>query len=778
MSGNIEMQPSVAIEALLARLHPQLEGGLRSTLVLTTGRFQAASLGVLGASPLDRPARARELALVGWSCQGLERALLGALELEVGRLVDLSLLFELTRALAPGTALPYEQALRSVYGTDGSRGELATDAPSGDLEAALRRALVDHELEPAYFEGLAGATIRSLRQAGYTIEAVPVGWDTRDFLGDGRDRAALVSGVSSAGADALVMGVTPIANSCYVLAALQGTRPGVCLGFNKTASHNPPSHDGLKSFVLEEGGPARKLRPTEERAITARLFMEAVLGRPRATRVGAVVEIEELALRSFAASLRAGLETDSVWRAAALVYDGAQGAAGSATVAPVVLSALEARLADGAPLEAFGCQPDGRNINRHCGAGELEGLSSLDEGGLEGRYQGFGALERVFSLGRARAEASRRDARLVYGLSTDGDSDRCLCYFYDPFSGLLRFIDGDAALLLRARVALEREEIGPGDRVAFTIESSSGFLRALQSLCRDAGLASRLVRDGEGASPDALSLVLTPVGDKWVLATEPAFGGESTGHLIRAVEIPVEGGALRRVHAGNGPLAGIDIISAVEQRLAGCPPEGWAALLAQLPRPEGAFLVCSSVVYFVDRQLFYRDGRVWGLATALIESLVDRHAGAFGRELVSFVEDPNTYLLLLRDGAEMVLSLHLRCSGTEAKIGCKATADDRVELRALFAAIEAELPLLLSHEMGAVAGRDFRDQQRALESLSRAPSEWKELERELYDQDDRGSESRASYLRTALFKQGLVKLDEGVLELSSLGRAIVSGEGR
>ncbi|MBI5201588.1 MAG: phosphoglucosamine mutase [Elusimicrobia bacterium] len=156
-----------------------------------------------------------------------------------------------------------------------------------------------------------------------------------------------------------------------------------------------------------------------------------------------------------------------------LVVDCANGAA--AGFAPKLLKSF------GAVVFAVGVRPNGRNINRGCGALAAE------------------------NMGR---EVRRRKAHA--GVAFDGDADRALVC--DERGALL---DGDAVIGAAATRLLSRGSLH-GGKVALTVMSNYGLIRYL---------------NGKG-----VSVVTTPVGDRHVTeAIEReglSLGGENSGHVV------------------------------------------------------------------------------------------------------------------------------------------------------------------------------------------------------------------------------------------------------
>jgi len=181
-----------------------------------------------------------------------------------------------------------------------------------------------------------------------------------------------------------------------------------------------------------------------------------------------------------------------------IAVDCANGA--TTTVAPQVFEHL------GFDTTFLGVDPDGRNINLHCGSTHPQGLAEVVVGG------GF-----------------------EMGIAFDGDGDRAI--FVDA-SG--QIVDGDAVMLMCAK-GLKAEGRLKGDAVVATVMSNIGLEIAL----RDAGLA----------------IVRCPVGDKYVmeemLRRGLSLGGEQSGHVIFADYLFTGDGlatalSVLRVMAGSG----------------------------------------------------------------------------------------------------------------------------------------------------------------------------------------------------------------------------------
>jgi phosphoglucosamine mutase len=258
--------------------------------------------------------------------------------------------------------------------------------------------------------------------------------------------AAVVAGLTSAGADVLRAGVLPTP----ALAYLTGST-GADLGVMISASHNPMPDNGIKLF--SRGG--HKL-PDKDEAVIER----AVTGhddpgrRPAGRDIGRVRDLGD-ALEDYIRHL-----LDTVPRpltGVRLVVDGAHGSA--AVCGP------EAYRRAGATVTTIGCAPDGWNIN--------DGVGSTH-------------------LGRLIDAVRREGADL--GLAHDGDADRCLAV-----TAAGEVVDGDAILAICALALHERGELRD-DTVVATVMSNLGFHHTM----RAAGIAVQTTAVGDRYVLEAL----------------------------------------------------------------------------------------------------------------------------------------------------------------------------------------------------------------------------------------------------------------------------------
>ncbi|MFA6029770.1 MAG: phosphoglucosamine mutase [Elusimicrobiota bacterium] len=335
----------------------------------------------------------------------------------------------------------------SIFGTDGVRG-----IPG-------REPLTDDCVRRLGFTAASAFLERSVRPAGAGTPFALLGRDTR--RSGPRLSRLLSEGFARAGCRSVDIGVAPTPAVSYL-----ARERGAAFGAVVSASHNPPEFNGIKFFTPE----GFKAPIALEERIEARLARTPELpGRLRVRPDGRDAE----GLRDYLDFLRSTFPAGLSLEGRTIVVDAANGAA--SPVAAELFRSL------GAEVRAFGCRPDGDNINVGCGALET---------------------------GRMQREVVRR--RADCGVSLDGDADRAV--LADERG---RLLDGDALIAMSAQ-HLQEQGLLLGGSVVVTVMSNFGLLRWL---------------DARG-----IGAVQVPVGDRNVTdAIEKggyALGGENSGHVV------------------------------------------------------------------------------------------------------------------------------------------------------------------------------------------------------------------------------------------------------
>ncbi len=314
-----------------------------------------------------------------------------------------------------------------LFGTDGVRG-LANADLTPELALSVARAAAGVLADRDGTQRPVAVVGRDPRASGEMLEA------------------AVVAGLSSAGAEVLRAGVLPTPALAFLTAST-----GADLGVMISASHNPMPDNGIKLF--SRGG--HKLPDAVEAAIEQTVADGSSDGhRPTGGGIGRVHDLADASERYVAHLLGTlGRPLSGV----SLVVDCAHGAA-SATAPDVYRRA-------GATVHAIGCEPDGWNINDGVGSTHLEPLI-----------------------------AAVRERGADLGIAHDGDADRCLAVTADG-----QVVDGDAILAVCA-LALHEQGRLTDDTVVATVMSNLGFHHTM----RDAGISVQTTAVGDRYVLEAL----------------------------------------------------------------------------------------------------------------------------------------------------------------------------------------------------------------------------------------------------------------------------------
>ena len=369
-----------------------------------------------------------------------------------------------------------------LFGTDGIRG--------------VANETLDNNL--AYRVGL--ATAYQLRKAAGHRPLVVVGKDTRissDML-----EAALSAGLCAGGANVVQLGVVPTPAVAY-LTLSNHADTGVVI----SASHNPYQYNGIKMFSSE----GFKLNDELEDAIERMVLSTG----PLPTEIG-YDEIGQIynghfALENYVYHLLSTVKSEiSDIR---VLMDCANGAASKTA------RRIFNRFNIG--VTYIHDQPNGVNINDHCGSTHLEMLSQRV---VSGCYD--------------------------LGIAFDGDADRCLVV--DEKGNC---VNGDQIMAICAKVLKEQGKL-----------RNNGFVATVMS-----NLGLHKFAENEG-----MNLLCSAVGDRNVLELMRekgmVLGGEQSGHII----------FLDHMTTGDGQLAALQFLQIVSHAM--IPVSKLAAKVPQYPQ--------------------------------------------------------------------------------------------------------------------------------------------------------------------------------------------------
>nr|WP_116999297.1 phosphoglucosamine mutase [Desertimonas flava] len=361
------------------------------------------------------------------------------------------------------------------FGTDGVRGVANSDLTAAfalDLGRAAARVLARKGSADAVATGARAEAVAT----GARAEAV-VGGDTR--LSTAMLEAAFVAGLASEGVLVHRLGVVPTP-----VVAFEAARRNA-IGAVISASHNPYRDNGIKLFA--PGG----LKLPDE--VEERIEADVVALPPPTGEPAPLLDVEQSL--DYVEHVLAELQGRSL-TGLKVVVDAANGAASA--LGPALFAAA------GADVVAIHDQPDGRNINQHCGATHTASLA-------------------------AAVLANGADI----GLALDGDADRLMAVDH-----LGRVVDGDHVLAICATDLHRRGLLRDGTVVA-TVMSNLGFRIAMEQA--------------------GIRVIETAVGDRYVLEALDAgglsLGGEQSGHVIFR----------DRATTGDGLLTGIVLADVIQR---------------------------------------------------------------------------------------------------------------------------------------------------------------------------------------------------------------------
>jgi phosphoglucosamine mutase len=382
---------------------------------------------------------------------------------------------------------------RQLFGTDGIRGR-AGHFLTAELALKLARAATARlpSQRPQVL------IVRDTRESGEMLES------------------ALGAGVTASGGDALLGGILPTP-----AAPLLVRRHGFDMAAVISASHNPYEDNGIKLFASD----GFKLDDDTEHEIEAELDKAGSppshIGRVRRFHGALEDYLRELHTRF----TRLDLSGTRV------LLDCANGATFRA--APEIFRRL------GAHVDVVADQPDGRNINDHCGSTHLRLL--------------LGEMKR-----------GEHDVAFAF----DGDGDRVMAA---DRAGAV--VDGDELIALAALHLRDRGRL-TGGGVAVTVMTNYGFHQAMAAA--------------------GIEVATTAVGDRYVLDELRrrgwALGGEQSGHIIDLSFGPSGDGIASALLAleglGDRRLEERDVMNKLPQRLVNVRAGDRAALGAAMDDDE------------------------------------------------------------------------------------------------------------------------------------------------------------------------------------------------
>ena len=356
---------------------------------------------------------------------------------------------------------------KQYFGTDGIRGEVGQFPILPDFMTRLGYA--------------AGIVLTSQAKVGERCKVL-IGKDTRvsGYLLE----SALEAGFVAAGVDVILCGPMPTPGVAYLTKALR-----LSAGVVISASHNLYQDNGVKFFSAQ----GDKLSDDFEFAIEAEL--NKPLGCVHSEHLGKVSRLDAATGR-YIEFCKSTFPDNINLRGMKVVVDCANGAAYQ--IAPNVFREL------GAEVIAIGVEPNGRNINDHCGA-----------------------------TAPAALIAKVKDVGADIGIALDGDADRL--QMVDKTG---RLFNGDELLYVLANDRLQRGI--PLGGVVGTLMTNLAVEKAIKEL--------------------GVQFERAAVGDRYVLELLKQkswiLGGEGSGHLL----------CLDQHTTGDGTIAALQVLAAMSQQ--------------------------------------------------------------------------------------------------------------------------------------------------------------------------------------------------------------------
>ncbi|MCR4562022.1 MAG: phosphoglucosamine mutase [Bacilli bacterium] len=292
---------------------------------------------------------------------------------------------------------------------------------------------------------------------------------------------SVTAGLLSSGSDVYDVGVSTTPSVSYLVANQKFD-----FGIMISASHNPYTDNGIKVFNRY----GEKLDESIEKMVEEYMDSEDDnLPLAQADKVGRLIDGKYL-LDIYIDWLASKAKGD--YDGIKVLVDCANGSA--SPIAPRLFAKL------GVEATFMSREPDGLNINRHCGATHLKYLKArMDEGDFD------------------------------LGFAFDGDADRFMAFSRD---GIL--IDGDLFIYLNA-IRMRKRGTLFDNRVVITVMSNYGLRKALEN---------------EGIAYETVA-----VGDKNVQLRlkerNLSLGGEQSGHVI----------FLKDLNTGDGLLSSIKLLN-------------------------------------------------------------------------------------------------------------------------------------------------------------------------------------------------------------------------
>ncbi len=332
-----------------------------------------------------------------------------------------------------------------MFGTDGVRGIANVHPMTAEMALEIGRATA-YVCKKHKTQRHTIAIGKDTRVSGYMLES------------------ALTAGICSMGVDVLLLGPLSTPGIAFITRSMRADA-----GLVISASHNPYQDNGIKIFSRN----GFKLPDAEEDEIEDLIASGRIKDiRPTADEIGKAYRIDDAGGR-YIVFCKSTFPEDQTLEGMKIVLDCANGA--TYKVAPIIFSEL------GAEVQTIHCEPNGININDHCGSQHTEDLA-----------------------------AKVCETKSHVGLAFDGDGDRLIAVDEKGAA-----VTGDQVIAICSKMYKELGLLKNNLAIA-TVMSNFGFFAALKKLGIQQGVSK--------------------VGDRYVLEMMQQkgaiIGGEESGHVI------------------------------------------------------------------------------------------------------------------------------------------------------------------------------------------------------------------------------------------------------
>tara|TARA_B100000029_G_scaffold152806_2_gene147949 strand:- start:19979 stop:21901 length:1923 start_codon:yes stop_codon:yes gene_type:complete len=540
------------------------------------------------------------------------------------------------------------QTLR-LQGTDGVRGFVFTEGdtlnnPKGHQELFFEKGYLTERFIEHYVFACSRFLLEKSSEKLISPTAIVFAMDPRDR--NGSFYAAAMRGLQKSNAHILSLSIAPTP-----VAVTYANAVGAAGAIILTASHNSYNQNGVKVFISPD---YRKLFPHEEDKLN-KIFWDISWN-----------EIDSMPLHSdFFDSSSESKEfykqhilirtncwlKDSDLKDVSLIIDSACGSWSG--LAMEVTSELQ-------PFECIEVNTlkDG-NVNEGGGVVALENKQAifLKEKKIINTHAGIKSL---FENGKKRKEELIQGKGIVAAGIFDADGDRSYTLIYNPFNDSSIILNGDSCIVLQANFLSMAGELDSKKIAALTIESNMGAGKCLSEL--------------------GLEVVVTPVGDKWILEKPSEYsddfliGGEESGHTIVRSVLTDSSGFVRHVYIGDGYKSFLNTVASL---LAIKRTKGVEEFYEFLKFPfEREYKSTYSIFYVNKENLLLSSGMRKLVSDSLEECILELFPSDFVIEWKNFKNCEDILYVNILDSDNNVRStIYIRNSGTEDKTSLVMKAD-------------------------------------------------------------------------------------------------------